>query len=154
MIVPLATSARTLVETVDLVLMAAIGLTSQALAGTRARDLTVGQWRMLTVLDTAEGGRRLTELADATGMSLPSASRMIGRMAARGVVSSSPDPDDRRAVRIELTAEGRDLVERVLLRRRTAVDEALRGVGHSGSFLRELRGVAEALARAARGGAE
>ncbi|HET9613464.1 MAG TPA: MarR family transcriptional regulator [Candidatus Limnocylindrales bacterium] len=148
----IAAHGPSLVETLDLVLMAAIGLTSRALSTSPARDLTVGQWRMLTVLDQADRGSRLTELAEAIGMSLPSASRMVSRLATRGLVSSRPDVDDRRAVRIELTREGRDMVEGVLRRRRTSVDGALGDIRLSTSFLDELRSVADALVRAADGG--
>jgi DNA-binding MarR family transcriptional regulator len=142
----------TLIAAVDAVLMAAVGLTTRTLASSDARDLTVAQWRMLALLDAATSAIRLTELADATAMSLPSASRMVNRLVARGFVRSEPDPADRRAVRITLTARGRSTVKDVLRRRHEAVANALDGSAVSGSFIEELASMAKRLATAAHGG--
>lgn len=140
-----------LAAAVDTLLMAAIGLTTRTLASSPARDLTVPQWRMLALLDESAGGIRLTDLADATGMSLPSASRMVNRLVTRGFVRSEPDPADRRAVQITLTAAGRSTVDDVLRRRHEAVATALDGRSVPQTFVDELRTIATTLAAAARG---
>jgi DNA-binding MarR family transcriptional regulator len=140
-----------LLAAVDTVIMAAIGLTSRTLASSVARDVTVAQWRMLALLDPAQAGIRLTDLADASAMSLPSASRMVNRLVARGFVRSDPDPADRRAVRITLTPRGRSTVEDVLRRRQAAVADALDGSAVSTSFIHELASMATMLMAAARG---
>jgi DNA-binding MarR family transcriptional regulator len=140
-----------LIAAVDALLIAAVGLTTRSLAASPASELTVGQWRMLSLLAQGRGGIRLTDLAEATGMSLPSASRMANRLVVRGFVRSVPDPDDRRAVRIGLTARGRATVEEVLGRRRAAVTEALAGRSLSGSLRDELPLLAASLAEAASG---
>jgi DNA-binding MarR family transcriptional regulator len=138
-----------LLAAVDALLMAAVGLTSRTLASSPARDLTVTQWRMLALLDESPTGIRLTDLADATAMSLPSASRMVNRLVARGFVRSDPDEADRRAVRITLTTAGRSTVEDVLRRRHTAVAHALQGSSLSENFAHELRAMAATLAAVA-----
>jgi len=140
-----------LLAAVDMVLMAAVGLTSRTLASSAARDVTVAQWRMLALLDPAESGIRLTDLADATAMSLPSASRMVNRLVASGFVRSEPDPTDRRAVRISLTTRGRSTVEDVLRRRQAAVALALDGNAMSSSFSDDLATMARMLTAAAEG---
>src|SRR5699024_7785651 len=128
-----------LAAAVDTLLMAAIGLTTRTLASSPARDLTVPQWRMLALLDESAVAIRVTDLAEATGMSSPSASRMVNRLVTRGFVRSEPDPGDRRAVRITLTAAGRSTVDDVLRRRHEAVANALNGRALPQTFVDELR---------------
>jgi DNA-binding MarR family transcriptional regulator len=52
------------------------------------------------------GGRRLTELADAASMSLSSMQELVDDLERRGIVEREPDPSDRRAKLIVLTAKG------------------------------------------------
>jgi DNA-binding MarR family transcriptional regulator len=139
------------VAAVDALLMAAIGLTARSLAASPARDVTLTQWRMLALLAGEPAGSRLTDLADATGMSLPSASRMVNRLISRGFIRSEPHADDRRAVRLLLTESGREVVDSVLGRRHAAVAQALAGRSLSAAFRDEIAVVANCLVHAARG---
>jgi DNA-binding MarR family transcriptional regulator len=90
--------------------------------------LTTSQYDLLCPLaggdETALG---LRELARAAGVSAPTATRMIDGLAARGMVTREPAADDKRAVRIALTAEGRAAVgerrERLQARRRALFDQ-------------------------------
>jgi DNA-binding MarR family transcriptional regulator len=141
-----------LLAAVDALVMAAIGLTTRTLVTSPARDVTVAQWRMLALLEQSEDGIRLTDLADATAMSMPSASRMVNRLTARGFVQSEPHPADGRAIRIRLTPTGRSTVHDVVSRRHEAVARALEGRSLSGTFRMELAALASTLADAARGG--
>jgi DNA-binding MarR family transcriptional regulator len=52
------------------------------------------------------GGRRLTELADAASMSLPSMQELVDDLERRGIVAREPDPSDGRAKLIVLTDTG------------------------------------------------
>src|SRR3954466_14175074 len=73
--------------------------------------LTTSQYDLLSPLaegDDAQLGLR--ELARAAGVSAPTATRMIDGLAARGLVTRERAADDRRAVRIALTTEGRPAV--------------------------------------------
>ena len=52
------------------------------------------------------GGKRLTELADAASMSLPSMQELVDDLERRGIVERQPDPSDGRAKLIVLTDRG------------------------------------------------
>jgi DNA-binding MarR family transcriptional regulator len=69
-----------------------------------------------------EGPLRLNDLAALIGTSAPTASRAVDALAEAGLVERRPHPTDRRAVWIELTAGGRELVER----RKAQVADAFR----------------------------
>lgn len=140
-----------LVGAVDALLMAAIGLTTRSLAASAVRDVTVAQWRMLALLLEENAGIRLTDLADATGMSISSASRMANRLIARGLVDSRSDPADRRAILVTLTQYGRSTVQGVVRHRHAAVADALASRSVSNGFGEDLRVLAATLAEAARG---
>jgi DNA-binding MarR family transcriptional regulator len=52
------------------------------------------------------GGKRLTELADAASISLPSMQELVDDLERRGIVERQPDPSDGRAKLIVLTDKG------------------------------------------------
>jgi DNA-binding MarR family transcriptional regulator len=54
------------------------------------------------------GGKRLTELADAASMSLPSMQELVDDLERRGIVNRQPDRRDGRAKLVVLTAKGLD----------------------------------------------
>ena len=56
-----------------------------------------------------EGPMRLNDLAQRMGTSTPTASRADDALEQLGLVVRSPDPDDRRALRLELSPTGRAL---------------------------------------------
>jgi DNA-binding MarR family transcriptional regulator len=56
---------------------------------------------------------RVNELARAVVLSPPAMSRFVDRLEAAGCVRREPDPDDRRAQRVVLTAAGLDLLRRM-----------------------------------------
>jgi DNA-binding MarR family transcriptional regulator len=59
-----------------------------------------------------QGPTRLTELAVAEGVSQPSMTTLVARLAEQGLVDRHGDPTDRRAVLIRLTPAGGDLLDR------------------------------------------
>jgi DNA-binding MarR family transcriptional regulator len=59
-----------------------------------------------------QGPTRLTELAVAEGVSQPSMTTLVARLAVQGLVDRHGDPTDRRAVLIRLTPAGGDLLDR------------------------------------------
>lgn len=67
------------------------------------------------------GPQRVTELATYESIAQPSATALVGRLEAQGLVTRSADPDDGRAVRVTVTSAG----ERLLGARRAARAEAL-----------------------------
>jgi DNA-binding MarR family transcriptional regulator len=73
-------------------------------------ELTLPQIRLL--LRLAEGPARMGEIASFLAVGLPSATGIVDRLVARGLVSREDDPDDRRVVRCRLEAPGRTQVQR------------------------------------------
>jgi DNA-binding MarR family transcriptional regulator len=71
-------------------------------------------------LSTA-GPQRVTELAAWESIAQPSATTLVGRLEAQGLVARGPDPDDARAVRVSVTPAG----EALLADRRRARAESL-----------------------------
>ena len=73
-------------------------------------DLTMPQAKTLFYL--ADGHRRMSSIAGRLGVEMPSATSMIDRLVAKGLVGRGQDPADRRAVVCSLTPAGRDAVEK------------------------------------------
>ncbi len=59
-------------------------------------------------------GCQLKELAEKLGTSTPAMSRAVDDLVKKKLVTRVEDPDDRRARRIELTAKGRQVVDRIV----------------------------------------
>ena len=57
------------------------------------------------------GPLRVNDLADRMGVSPPTASRSVDALHELGLVERVPDPRDRRALSIDLTATGKELLE-------------------------------------------
>lgn len=85
--------------------------------------LSLSQYRMLAMIAEREAGRtaRSSSLAIELSLTKPTVSVAIEGLQAQGFIARKPDPDDRRAVRVELTDAGRaalaaseaELIERV-----------------------------------------
>jgi DNA-binding MarR family transcriptional regulator len=76
-------------------------------------DLLPREYGVLYALSTAPDGMRITDLGDDAVVSQPGMSRLVGRLERRGLVERRDDPDDARACRIQLTAEGIAVQRRV-----------------------------------------
>jgi DNA-binding MarR family transcriptional regulator len=110
-------------------LVTALLTASRALVGVSARSLadvedtvTLTQFRALVVLRT-RGRTRQKALAERLGVNASSAMRLVDRLVAAGTVTRREDRSDRRAVDLELTPRGRELVDTVTARRRAAIAE-------------------------------
>nr|WP_245718470.1 MarR family transcriptional regulator [Nocardia miyunensis] len=103
----------------------------------RVDDLPNAMLRAMSVLDE-QGALRVSEFARIDGCSQPTATALIGRMAAAGLVSRTADPGDSRAVVVALTSAGRG---RLAVSRR-AIGNALttRLPGFDAARLAQLRG--------------
>jgi len=62
----------------------------------------------------AERPRRITELAEWEGLAQPTTTQLVRQMEDRGWVARRPDPEDRRAVLVTITDDGRRARERLL----------------------------------------
>ena len=81
----------------------------EAVAGAGFGDLTRAQVRLLAGIDDDEG-TRLTVLAERARIAKQTATALVDRLVAAGYVRRTPDPEDRRARLVQLTARGRELV--------------------------------------------
>lgn len=68
---------------------------------------------------------RVSDLAEAAGVDLSTASRTIARLVSAGHVDKSPDPTDGRATVHRLTPDGRRTVDRLVAARNQWLDELL-----------------------------
>jgi DNA-binding MarR family transcriptional regulator len=134
-------------EVVDAVLTASrvlVAIAARSLSDA-AEDVTLTQYRSLVVL-ASQGPQGVAALADAVAVTPPTASRLCERLVHKGLVRRREDKRDRRAVRVELTAAGRELVDAVTARRREEIARLLDAVGteEQQSMIATLRQLAAA----------
>ncbi len=98
--------AQAVLDTVPLVMRAV----RAEMRSRRGPDLSVPQFRVL-VFVRRQPGTSLSEVAQQVGMSLPSMSKLVGGLVARGLVSRTPSKTDRRRLVLVLTSKGSALVE-------------------------------------------
>src|SRR5215471_8976011 len=105
-------------ELVDTVLAASRALVAVAARSLAAagEEVTLPQYRALVVL-AAQGPKGTADLAAALAVNPSTATRMCDRLVRKGLVRRQRQAGDRRAVRIALTASGRNLVTEVSKRR-------------------------------------
>jgi DNA-binding MarR family transcriptional regulator len=75
-------------------------------------DLSLPRFRALSYL-RREKGASLSDLGGCLGLSLPSTSKLVDTLVARGLVSRRQDPRSRRRLTLSLTPEGRRTLSRV-----------------------------------------
>jgi len=71
-----------------------------------------------------EGPLRLNDLARRMGTSTPTASRSVDALEALGLVTRAPESSDRRALSIDVSSQGRDLLDERLRRAALAFEPA------------------------------
>lgn len=111
-------------ELIDAVLGASralVAVAARSLA-TVAEDVTLAQYRVLILL-ASRGPQRVAELADALAVDRSTATRMCDRVVRKRLVSRRRLREDRRGVRISLTAAGAELVHDVTRRRRAEIGQ-------------------------------
>jgi DNA-binding MarR family transcriptional regulator len=69
-----------------------------------------------------------TELARATQLTSGAMTTRIDHLEERGLVARRPDPEDRRGVRVTLTGEGVDLIDRAIHTRLTAAETSVKAL--------------------------
>ena len=114
-----------LIDALEALVVSGVGLTANALeAAAPAVEITLQQWRALSVIARADG-IRTGEVARRVGVAVPSASRLIRRLERRGLVATSRDERDRRATLVRPTADGRALWAALVDERRGRIADAL-----------------------------
>ncbi|MGE3287087.1 MAG: MarR family winged helix-turn-helix transcriptional regulator [Pseudonocardia sp.] len=98
---------------------------------------------LLLVADT--GGPRLVDVAEQLGLDKSTMSRQIGQLIRLGLLTRRPDPQDRRAFRLELTDSGAQRLAAVTRERRAVWRERLAAWPEG-----DIAALADGLARLAR----
>jgi DNA-binding MarR family transcriptional regulator len=113
-----------LVDALERIVAGSVGLTTRALAdATPGYDLTLAQWRVLFILGAEPDGARVGTVAARVGVTLPATGRLLRRLERRGLATLAIDEVDRRATRVRLTDEGREVRTRVIGARRAMLHQ-------------------------------
>jgi DNA-binding MarR family transcriptional regulator len=92
-----------------------------------AEEVTLTQYRTLVVL-ASRGPQNLAGLAEAVGVTPATATRMCDRLVRKDLVRRRTERDDRRQLRVALTAKGRSLVDAVTDRRRREIELIMKDI--------------------------
>ncbi|WP_052206919.1 MarR family winged helix-turn-helix transcriptional regulator [Sinomonas humi] len=116
-------------EQVDAVLRAAdVLLRVAAKSVMEVEDVVTSPQLRVLVLIALRGPQNLGAVARELGVHASNATRTCERLVLAGLVSRREDPADRRFLQLDLTPEGRNLVETVIEHRRRAIAEVLQRV--------------------------
>jgi DNA-binding MarR family transcriptional regulator len=110
-------------------------------------DLTLSQFHLLEPLLSAEAPLGVGELACAAGVSAPTATRMLSTLERAALVERRSCTSDRRVVRVALTGEGAERMERKRERIQARHEELFRSLepGERAQALRLLERLAAAI---------
>ncbi len=115
-----------LLDELERLTLGTVAVTTRALSETGGpTELTFLGWRVLVLLGLGDDSFRLRDVAERLGASAPSTSRLIRRLERRKLVTTGPDPTDRRGLRVSLSPEGEHVRRAVLDRRREILTQAL-----------------------------
>lgn len=89
--------------------------------------LSQAQWRALAYLSLQEGVKQVT-LAESLELQPMTVARLIDRLQEAGLVDRLPDPEDRRAFRLHLTAKAQPLIDRMWALAAETREEALAAI--------------------------
>jgi DNA-binding MarR family transcriptional regulator len=89
--------------------------------------VTRAQWKVLFRLDRKPGLRQI-ELADMLDIEPITLSRIVDRLEESGFVERRPDPSDRRAWRLHVTAEAQPLIAKLKAVADDMISEAFAGI--------------------------
>lgn len=103
--------------------------------------MSEARWYCLLHLGRAEGPMAQVELAEAMGITPPTLVKLLDRLQEDGWVERLPEPQDRRAKRVGLTTQARDMVQRIETEAQQLRQEVWEGISASERqlFLRVLQ---------------
>jgi DNA-binding MarR family transcriptional regulator len=90
-------------------------------------DLSMREYDVLYTLSKCDGSVRLGELNKHVLLSQPAMSRLVDRLADRGLIARETDPADRRGLRLSLTDLGRARQREIGARHARGVTRAMTG---------------------------
>ncbi|WP_374193277.1 MarR family winged helix-turn-helix transcriptional regulator [Curtobacterium sp. ISL-83] len=101
-------------------------------------EISFNEYDVCFNLSTQPGRRcRMRELTGHLLLTQPSVSRLVERLASRGIVEKQPDPTDARGVIVALTAHGFDVYRQVAVQHASTIAEQV-GAGLDDAELRTL----------------
>ena len=109
-------------------------------------ELSMKEYDVLYTLSKCPNPINLSELNRHVLLSQPALSRMVDRLADRGLISREPDPADGRGVRLALTGAGLELQRRIGRRHARGVARAM-SAELTPAELRQLEEITLKLAR-------
>lgn len=115
-------------------------------AANTLQGLSVSRARLLKALVEAGAGRmRMSDLSHALGVTARNVTTIVDGLERAGFLARRPDPTDRRAIMLELTAFGRDHIERVLAMKHATSERVFAPLDSEerGQLMRLLRKLAE-----------
>lgn len=89
-----------------------------------------------------QGRRTITALAERERVTAPSMTSLINGLEEQGLVTRTPDDEDRRRVQVDVTDAGIDIVERTMTRRDELLVDAMRELELSADEVQTLRDAA------------
>jgi DNA-binding MarR family transcriptional regulator len=110
---------------VERVVVAAVAVTARVLTEL-GPELTLGQWRVLVLVDRADG-MAVGAISAELGAKIAAVSRLVGRLRERGLVETRRSSVDARVVLVKLTPEGRRRRRRIVAGRRAVLARLLSG---------------------------
>jgi DNA-binding MarR family transcriptional regulator len=119
-------SPESLIDAVVSASRVLVAVAARSLSGI-AEEVTLPQYRTLIVL-ASRGPQNLVGLAEAVGVTPATATRMCDRLVKKKLIQRQSEKDDRRQVRLALTAKGFSLVTTVTNRRRIEIEAILRAL--------------------------
>ncbi|MFJ4222386.1 MarR family winged helix-turn-helix transcriptional regulator [Curtobacterium luteum] len=112
-------------------------------------EISFNEYDVCFNLSTQPGRRsRMRDLTGHLLLTQPSVSRLVDRLASRGIVEKQPDPTDARGVYVALTAHGFDVYRSVAVQHAASIAAVL-GAGLSDGELRTLTELCTKVRRAA-----
>ncbi len=122
------TDAATAVAAWEALFRAQVAVMRRLSAEFPAGDVTLNDYDVLFTLSRAAGRRlRIRDLGENLLISQPSVSRLIDRLAARGLVEKTPDPDDGRGIIVSLTDTGHAAFRRAAVRHMESIVDRVGG---------------------------
>jgi DNA-binding MarR family transcriptional regulator len=120
------------VDTMSLLVQVASGLAERANDRLSAHGLTTVDLDVLTTVDLGPGAATMSDVAAGAGLTAGGATRVVDRLAGRGLVTREDCPDDRRVIRVALTASGRTTLAAATAESRQVLETALTAPLHTG----------------------
>lgn len=140
-------------DALETIAVGSVAVTNAALEEAGGHSLSVEQWRAILLVGADDDGLHISEIARLVSVTVPATSRLLRRLARRGLVSLDPDPQDARATICRLTGQGNELRATVMGQRRNLLRAIAREAGlrtRDGVALVRLARVFEAEGRGAR----